>query len=49
MDVNFADTHDLFPATVAVEVVFTKNDTPRPSAAIFKKKRSNMILSGIKD
>lgn len=39
MDVNAADFLDLLCATVAVDVMFTENDTPCPNAATFKKKK----------
>lgn len=49
MDVNAVDLNDLLPAAGVVEVMFTKNDTPHPIAAIIiKKKKSDMILT-IKD
>lgn len=43
MNVNLADTDDLLPAAVAVEVVFTEDHTPRPTAAIFTSKQHDIV------
>lgn len=43
MNVNLADTDDLLPAAVAGEAVFTKDHTPRPTAAIFTLKQHDMV------
>ncbi len=43
MDINIADSPDLLSATVDVEVMFTENDTPRPIAAVFRKKKQREI------
>lgn len=43
MDVNLADTDDLLHAAVAVEVMFTKDHTPRPTAAIFTLKQHDIV------
>lgn len=47
MDVNPADRHDLLSATVAVEVMFTENNTPLPIAVIFffLKREANSIVN----
>lgn len=47
MDVNTVDLNDLLPAAGAVEVMFTKNDTPHPIAAILKKKRIDIHNQGL--
>lgn len=43
MNVNLADTDDLLSAAVAVEVVFTEDHTPRPTAAIFTLKQHDIV------
>lgn len=47
MDVNSADVHDLLSATVAVEVVFAEDNTPRPFAA--QQAKRNTTVSTITD
>lgn len=37
MDVNSLDSHELLPATVAVEVMFPDDHAPRATPAIFQK------------
>lgn len=40
MDVNTADSHVLLSATVAVEVMLTKNDAPGPGTGSFQRRRT---------
>lgn len=48
MDINGTDSYDLLSATVAVEVMFTKNDTKGPGAAMFQKHpKTNTTLLAI--
>lgn len=45
MDVNTADAHDLLSAIGAVQIMFTEDDTPRPTAAIFQNKANTILLT----